>query len=78
MKIMIALAAGLLATGASAQTTVTTTRTTPTHQSTVVRTSESRHMEMRDHPRTRVKRVCHNRWRHGHRVRVCRTVRVRY
>jgi osmotically-inducible protein OsmY len=77
MKLFTIAAAGLVAlTGlapaaltapASAQRTVVTERT-------VVHT-ERHDRGYRDRVRTR--QVCRNQWRHGHRVRVCRTVRYR-
>ena len=65
----------MLATGAMAQTTVTTTRTTPTHQTTTVRTSERTHVEQRNVPQYKSRRVCKVKWRHHQKMRTCRTVR---
>ena len=78
MKLLIALAAGLLATGAASQTTTTvTTRTTPSHERTTVRTVESTHVSERNVPRYRNKRVCSVKWRNHRKIRTCRTVRTR-
>ena len=75
MKILIALGASIVATAAFAQTTVTTTRTTPTHETTTVRTSERTHVEAREEARPRTHRVCKTKWRNHKRIRICRTVR---
>jgi hypothetical protein len=68
MKLIIALAAGLLATGASAETTMT-------------RTTTARHVEMNDDDMRRhhvkMHRVCKVKWRNHHRIRTCRTTRWR-
>jgi len=77
MKLFTLAAAGLVAltglapaaltTSASAQRTVVTERT-------VVHT-ERHDRGYRSGPRWRTRKVCHNERRHGHRVRICRTVR---
>lgn len=41
-------------------------------QRTVVRQDDRRYR-----PRWRTRKVCRNQWRHGNRVRICRTVRYR-
>ena len=65
MKILIALAAaGLFATTASAQSTVSTTRKT-----TVI------HKTMVEPVRHNAHRVCHTHWRHHKKIRTCRTTR---
>jgi hypothetical protein len=76
MKLFTLAAAGLaaltalapvgIAAEASAQRTVVTERT-------VVRHSDNRPGS--GHHRVRTRQVCKNVWRHGHRQRVCRTVR---
>lgn len=67
MRMMIAIAAGLLATSATAQTT------------TVTRTVERTHADMRNYDDGRhhaaMHRTCRTQWRHHRRVRVCRTTR---
>ena len=82
MKILIALAAGMLATGALAQSTMSTTTTTNSmapstmdhhEMKTTMRHSDShmsgdRGMMMRH----RHYRKCYMQMRHGHRVKVCR------
>ena len=87
MKMIIMVAAGLLSTGAIAQTstmqtTTTTTKPAPApaptmmnHSTTTsMRHSES-HMRASDGHKMRhhMRRKCYNQMRHGHKVRVCRS-----
>lgn len=76
MKLLIAaIAVGLLATGASAQTTVTKTVVTPTHETTMTRTQTAQHTVVSgdDKRHHRHNRKCYNQWRNGKKVHICRT-----
>lgn len=66
---VLAAAMALPMTAASAQPQERVTRTEVHDNGRVVRTTTVRD---RHHG---VRRVCRTQWRHGHRVRVCRTVR---
>ena len=85
MKILIAIAAGMIATGALAQSTMTTMTTTNNmapstmehrQMKTTIRHSETHMSDDRDHMmmmRHHHHRKCYMQMRHGRRVQVCRT-----
>ena len=75
MKLFSLAAAGLVALTGLASVGVATeasAQRTVVHERTVVR-----HNGGYNRHRVTTRRVCKNVWRHGHRQRVCRTVRVR-
>ena len=81
MKMIIMVAAGLLSTGAIAQTsTMQTTKPAPAptmmnHSTTTSTRHSESHMRASDNHKMRhhMRRKCYNQMRHGHRVRVCRS-----
>ena len=85
MKMIIMVAAGLLSTGAIAQTSTmqtTTTTTKPAPAPTVMNHSTTTSMRHSESPmrtsdnhkmRHHMRRKCYNQMRHGHKVRVCRS-----
>ena len=85
MKMIIMVAAGLLSTGAIAQTstmqtTTTTTKPAPaptmmSHSTTTSMRHSETHVRASDSHKMRhhMRRKCYNQMRHGHKVRVCRS-----
>lgn len=89
MKIFIAIAASMIATGALAQPAATPMATTPPapmenhdmgkmtaehHEMKTTRHHEMRHETRAAGDTRRHYRKCHTRMHHGHKTRVCRTV----
>lgn len=76
MKLFALAAAGLVAITGLAPTALVgeaSAQRTVVHKKTVVYHGRPAY----NHHRTYTRRVCNNVWRHGHRQRVCRTVRYR-
>lgn len=75
MKLFALAAAGLVAITGFAPTALVgeaSAQRTVVHSRTVVHHGRPAYRH-----RTYTRRVCNNVWRHGHRTRVCRTVRYR-
>ena len=82
MRILIGLAAGMLATAAMAQTTNSTEtmgamampdKAMNTTSTTATQKSSSMHSSMSGNHAMHSKRMCHTHMRHGKKVRVCKT-----
>ena len=75
MKLFAIAAAGLVALTGLAPAALTASANA--QERVVVRERTVTHARPGYRHRATTRRVCTNRWRHGHRERVCRTVRYR-